>query len=169
MSSANDRHTETEGTPFHVGAQHDDGVSVGQAPLSKLASLSAPRKQASLKFFLVEDNAIIRENLAETLHEMVGAEIVGISDAENEATLWLSDPSHDWDVVVVDIFLKRGNGIQVVAALQGCVRQQRVIVLSNYASPEVRRKCLSLGADAVFDKSTELDDLIEYCAKVQMH
>jgi len=35
-----------------------------------------------LKFFLVEDNVIIRENLADTLHEMVGAEVVGISEAQ---------------------------------------------------------------------------------------
>jgi len=35
-----------------------------------------------LKFFLVEDNVIIRENLTDTLHEMVGAEVVGISEAQ---------------------------------------------------------------------------------------
>ena len=130
---------------------------------------SETKKHAPLKFFLVEDNLIIRENLAETLHEMVGAEVVGVSDAQSEATQWLRDPSHEWDVAVIDIFLKRGNGVQVVAALQGLRHQQQVIVLSNYASPEVRSECLRLGADAVFDKSTELDDLIEFCAKVKMH
>lgn len=100
---------------------------------------------------------------------MVGADVVGMSDAQSEATIWLCDPSHEWDIAVVDIFLKRGNGIRVVAALQGCTRQQKVIVLSNYASQEVRNECLRLGADAVFDKSTELDELIEFCAKVQTH
>ena len=127
------------------------------------------KRSGPLKFFLVEDNPIIRENLAETLTEMVGAEVVGMAEAQSEATLWLCDASHEWDVAVVDIFLKRGNGIQVVAALQGCKREQKVIVLSNYASPEVRSECLKFGADAVFDKSTELDDLIEFCAKVQTH
>ena len=129
----------------------------------------ATKKQGSLKFFLVEDNAIICENLADTLHEMVGAELVGIADAQSEATQWLCDPSHEWDVAVVDIFLKRGNGIQVVAALQSVKRQHQIIVLSNYASPEVRSACLRLGADAVFDKSTELDELIEFCVKAHAH
>ena len=127
------------------------------------------REQSPLKFFLVEDNSIIRENLAETLHELVGADVVGISDTQDEATQWLCDPSHEWDIAVVDIFLKRGNGIQVVARLQHDKRRQHIIVLSNYASPEIRDKCLRLGADAVFDKSTELDDLLEYCSRVNMH
>ena len=123
----------------------------------------------ALKFFLVEDNPIIRENLAETLNELVGAEVVGFADTQHEATQWLCDPSHEWDVAVVDIFLKHGNGIQVVASLQCDNRQRRVIVLSNYASLDIRNQCLSLGADAVFDKSTELDDLLAYCAKVKLH
>jgi DNA-binding NarL/FixJ family response regulator len=38
-----------------------------------------------------------------------------------------------------------------------------MVVLSNYATPEIRTHCLQLGADAVFDKSTEIDDLIDFC------
>ena len=38
-----------------------------------------------------------------------------------------------------------------------------MVVLSNYATPDVRRKCLELGADRVFDKSNEIDALIAYC------
>ena len=163
------RNTEGAATYFHAGTAGDEDELSGRSPLSKNGSVGTTRRHGPLKFFLVEDNPLIRENLAETLHEMVGAEVVGISDAQSEATLWLCDPSHEWDVAVVDIFLKRGNGVQVVAALQGHKRQQKIIVLSNYASPEVRSQCLRLGADAVFDKSTELDDLIEYCAKVQTH
>jgi two-component system OmpR family response regulator len=44
--------------------------------------------------------------------------------------------------------------------------QQRVIVLSNYATADIRARCLALGADAVFDKSTELDIFLDYCAQV---
>jgi len=36
-------------------------------------------------------------------------------------------------------------------------------VLSNYASADVRRRCLALGADRVFDKSAQIDDLLSYC------
>lgn len=164
--------------PAHFNVGHcDEEISASSERPTLASAASTTKRQEALKFFLVEDNAIIRENLAETLHEIVGAEVVGMSDSQNEATAWLCDPSHAWDVAVIDIFLKRGNGVQVVAALktrpacQTCngQQQQQIIVLSNYASPEVRSECLRLGADAVFDKSTELDDLIEFCANVNTH
>jgi DNA-binding NarL/FixJ family response regulator len=42
----------------------------------------------------------------------------------------------------------------------------RRVVLSNFATPEVRRRCLALGAAEVFDKSRDLDALIDYCDKL---
>ena len=42
----------------------------------------------------------------------------------------------------------------------------KVVVLSNYATPDMRRKCLELGADRVFDKSNEIDALILYCCRL---
>ena len=161
----------TQSSPYFNGSAEQSNTDEPNSYASPTSAgiADTTKRGGPLKFFLVEDNPIIRENLAETLTEMVGAEVVGMAEAQSEATLWLCDASHEWDVAVVDIFLKRGNGIQVVAALQGCKREQKVIVLSNYASPEVRSECLKFGADAVFDKSTELDDLIEFCAKVQTH
>ena len=157
-------------TSIHCSvSDSDDKATASSARLTPSDPSGTVRTSGPVKYFLVEDNVIIRENLADTLHEMVGAEIVGIADAQAEATLWLCDPLHDWDVAVVDVFLKRGNGLQVVAALQRRKSQNQVIVLSNYASSEIRNECLRLGADAVFDKSTELDDLIEYCTRVRTH
>ena len=40
---------------------------------------------------------------------------------------------------------------------------QKIIVLSNHATNDVRWRCAQLGADAVFDKSTEIDALVDYC------
>ena len=42
----------------------------------------------------------------------------------------------------------------------------KLVVLSNYATPDMRRKCLELGADRVFDKSNEIDALILYCCRL---
>jgi len=36
-------------------------------------------------------------------------------------------------------------------------------VLSNYATSDMRERCAQLGVDAVFDKSTELDDMLAWC------
>jgi DNA-binding NarL/FixJ family response regulator len=42
-----------------------------------------------------------------------------------------------------------------------------MIVLSNHATRDIRWRCAQLGADAVFDKSTELDELVDYCVSVR--
>ena len=85
--------------PAHFNVGHcDEEISASSERPTLAGAASTTKRQEALKFFLVEDNAIIRENLAETLHEIVGAEVVGMSDSQNEATAWLCDPSHAWDV-----------------------------------------------------------------------
>ena len=34
---------------------------------------------------------------------------------------------------------------------------------SNYATPDIRKRCAQFGVDAVFDKSNEIDALIDFC------
>ena len=116
-----------------------------------------------LRIYLVEDNPIIRESLTETLTELVGSVTVGSSETELGAKNWLAQNAGEWDLAIVDLFLKQGSGIQVVSSLRERADAQKVVVLSNYAAPEVRRECLRLGADRVFDKTNEIDPLIDFC------
>ncbi|MGZ8260491.1 MAG: hypothetical protein ACXWUL_08070, partial [Caldimonas sp.] len=51
-------------------------------------------------------------------------------------------------------------------AAAGAGLPAKLVVLSNYATPDMRRKCLELGADRVFDKSNEIDALILYCCRL---
>ena len=68
------------------------------------------------------------------------------------------------DLVIVDLFLRSGSGLGVLRHLREAGSPSRRIVLTNYATEEVRERCLALGADKVFDKSTDLDALISYCS-----
>jgi hypothetical protein len=45
-------------------------------------------------------------------------------------------------------------------------QRYKMVVLSNYATLDMRSKCLELGADRVFDKSNEIDALISYCGRL---
>jgi CheY-like chemotaxis protein len=115
--------------------------------------------------FLVEDNLTIRENLIPALEDLGGAQIVAIAETEDEAKDWLGAHAGDWDLAVVDMFLKEGNGIGVVVVCQNRQKHQRVAVLTNYATDAIRQRCLKAGADAVFDKSTQLEEFFDYCQK----
>jgi two-component system OmpR family response regulator len=119
--------------------------------------------QVELKTYIVEDNATIRDNLVDTLEELASVQSLGWSEAEDEAKRWLAGHRSQWDLLIVDLFLKQGSGLGVLEACQDRGREQRVIVLSNYATSDMRRRCTQLGADAVFDKSNEIDALVDYC------
>lgn len=117
----------------------------------------------ALRTYLVEDSPVIRESLIATLEELVPVEVVGTAEDEFTALKWLGQADHPVDLVIVDIFLKDGSGLGVLRGSHASKRQHKMVVLSNYATPDMRRKCLALGADQVFDKSHELDALIAYC------
>ena len=121
----------------------------------------------SLRAYIVEDSPTIRENLIETLHELAQVEAVGLADTEAEGRAWLAQHPDAWDIAVVDLFLRQGSGLRVVEACRQRRHGQKVIVLSNHASSDMRRRCAQLGADAVFDKSTEIDALLDYCVKAR--
>ena len=116
-----------------------------------------------LKTYLVEDNATIRENLIDALEELASIETVGASATEDEGKTWLAQHPAHWDLAIVDLFLRQGSGLGVLAACRERLPHQRLVVLSNYATADVRVRCAQLGADAVFDKSNEIDALIDYC------
>jgi DNA-binding NarL/FixJ family response regulator len=117
-----------------------------------------------LKTYLVEDSAVIRDSLIATLQELTPVRVVGVAEDQATATRWLADPGHQAALVIIDIFLKRGSGLGVLQACAAVQPDRKMVVLSNYATPDMRRKCLDLGADRVFDKSTEIDALVAYSA-----
>lgn len=116
-----------------------------------------------LRTYIVEDNPTIRDNLIGTLEELAGVTAVGMAETEDEGAHWLMENPGDWDLAIVDLFLKEGNGLGVLRACRRRAPQQKMVVLSNYATPDIRARCLDLGVDAVFDKSNEIDALIDYC------
>lgn len=120
----------------------------------------------ALKTFLVEDSPMIRENLIAALEELAPVEVVGTAEDERSAVDWLVAAAPPCDLVIIDIFLKGGSGLGVLRAAHDLGRPMTMVVLSNYATTDMRRRCESLGASRVFDKSNEIDALIEYCEQL---
>jgi DNA-binding NarL/FixJ family response regulator len=63
----------------------------------------------------------------------------------------------------VDLFLAEGSGLGVLEACGQGREHRNVVVLTSHATPEMRQRCLELGARAVFDKGTEFRELLEFC------
>lgn len=119
-----------------------------------------------IKTYIVEDSPVIRENLIATLEELSPVQVVGTAADESTAVQWLARSGQGVDLVIVDLFLKGGSGLGVLRAAQTMSQRHLLVVLSNYVTPDMRRQCLALGADQVFDKSNDLDALILYCSRL---
>ncbi|WP_088278973.1 response regulator transcription factor [Ideonella sp. A 288] len=119
-----------------------------------------------LTIYLVEDSPVIRENLIGTLEELAPVEVVGMAEDEATAVAWMSQPGRQVDMLIVDIFLKGGSGLGVLREAARLLPNSTRLVLTNFATRDMRMKCLALGAFRVFDKSNEIDALIECCTEL---
>jgi DNA-binding NarL/FixJ family response regulator len=118
----------------------------------------------ALKAFVVEDNVWIRESLIEALRDLADIDTRAFAGSEKAAVAWLTDPSNEWDVAIIDLILEPGgSGFGVLRACHQRKPAQKLVVLTATANPDVRRLCVALGCDEVFDKSMETDALMDYC------
>ncbi|KTT15377.1 response regulator [Pseudacidovorax intermedius] len=118
---------------------------------------------AALRIFIVEDNPTIRDSLIPTLEDLTDAEIVGLAEGEDEAVRWMQAHPGGWDLAIVDLFLRQGSGLGVLRRGRSGGARQSMVVLTNYATTDMRRRCSEAGADRVFDKSNDLDAFFDYC------
>jgi DNA-binding NarL/FixJ family response regulator len=117
------------------------------------------------RVLLVEDNAQLEQSLREALAAIDGVEVAHAAATRAEAASWLREHRCDWDLAVIDIFLREGHGFDVLRQCAGREPGRRAVVLTNYTREPVRSAAQKLGADAVFDKSFEMDEFLDYCAR----
>jgi DNA-binding NarL/FixJ family response regulator len=117
--------------------------------------------KSAVRVFVVEDSELIRRRIIDNVQSLGGFDVVGFAESEEEAIEAIRKLRPD--VVVTDIRLKEGNGIEVVrqVRLAALASRPKIYVLSNYASPEYRHECELVGADAFFDKSGEYDRFLD--------
>ncbi len=97
------------------------------------------------------------------LSEVPAINIVGYADNPLSATELIVKTNPD--VVILDIFLSGGSGIHVLKNIRGKNVTAKVIMLTNYAQEEYRKKCFEEGADFFFDKSIEFDRVVDVISK----
>lgn len=117
---------------------------------------------ATKNVFVVEDSAPVRARLIEWLGGIEGVRVVGEAGTAEEAVSGILHTKPRY--VVLDFQLEGGTGADVLRALRQQVPQTVFIVITNHTQPQFRRVCMEAGADAFFDKSTELGKVREMIA-----
>jgi DNA-binding NarL/FixJ family response regulator len=115
--------------------------------------------QTQNSVFIVDDSPVVRDRLSCLISELPGIEVVGESEIAFEAVHAIRRLKPD--AVVLDISMPGGSGMYVLET----VKRQRpcplIIMLTNFANDQYRQKCLQLGADYFFDKTTEFARVID--------
>ena len=121
-----------------------------------------------LRILLVEDSPRLVEELQAALEELAKARVVATAAEETEACAWMDSRTQGCDVAIIDVFLRSGSGLGVLEHIAAYERPPQRVVLTNYATRDMRSRCRALGADAVFDKSTEIEELVEWLSASQV-
>ncbi|SEK16540.1 MULTISPECIES: response regulator transcription factor [unclassified Variovorax] len=115
---------------------------------------------------LIEDSQTFRDGLIPALHDMAAVEVIAVAETARDAVAALGALPDRWQLAVVDLVLREGSGLDVLRAMERRLAHQRVVVLTNYATPEMRERVQRLGADVLFDKFTEMDAFFEWCTQL---
>lgn len=108
-----------------------------------------------MKVFIADDSSPVRQRLAAQLSELESVELVGQAGDAHAALKAICQLRPD--VVVLDIRMPGGSGLQVLEALKRDTPAPTVIMLTAFPYPQYRRKCLEAGAEYFFDKTTEFE------------
>ncbi len=107
--------------------------------------------------FLVDDSDVVRQHLTQLVQSVPGAQVIGEADMAFDAIYAIRrlKPS----VVVLDIAMPGGSGIEVLEAIRREAHRPTVIMLTNFSQERYRERCLELGADHFLDKLSQIDRL----------
>jgi DNA-binding NarL/FixJ family response regulator len=121
---------------------------------------------APVTVFLADDSAAIRSRVAELLRASAMA-VVG--EAETPAASIDGILAARPDVVVLDVQLEGGTGLQVLQAVRRADPGIAFVVFSNNAGPAYRKRYLGEGATQFLDKSSEFPRLAQAVAEAPRH
>lgn len=128
--------------------------------MSETKTMQIDSKCQPLRIFLVEDSIEVRELIIENLAMIPGVVVAGVSDTEHDALKQLD--SLPCDVLIVDIQLKKGNGINLLRHISESKKPTPLkIICSNNATEVFRRVGRQYGVNHFFDKTAEFPQLFE--------
>jgi len=112
-----------------------------------------------VRVLIADDSEALVQRLVTTLAKLDGIEIVGHAETVAEAAEGVRNLRPD--VVILDIRMPGGSGIDVLDGMKRDRVTPTVIVLTNYDYPQYRKKCLQSGASFFFDKSAEFEKVAQ--------
>jgi YesN/AraC family two-component response regulator len=119
-----------------------------------------------LRVFIADDSLLIRERLAALVSGLEDTELVGQAGETPEAMEAIQRLKPD--VVILDIHMPGGSGLQVLKTIKQAESAPVAIMLTAYSYSQYRRSCMQAGAEYFFDKSTEFNRVSQVLEQLRM-
>ena len=127
-------------------------------PITHIGDEISRRKLNNLNVLIVEDCPGIQLRLAEMFNSVAGLTIVGQAHSVSGAIETIREVNPH--IVVLDLQLTDGNGIEVLRTAKEINPEIKVVVFTNLSDSQYRQRCADLGADYFLCKSTEARSLL---------
>ena len=113
----------------------------------------------NITVFLADDSMVLRERVLDMLRDIPGVEVLGCAEDGLHAIDCIRALRPD--VVILDIQMPRGTGLDVLKNIRPVNGTPLMIVFTNFSYPQYRKRALDGGADYFFDKTAEFENLRE--------
>ncbi len=117
-----------------------------------------------MNILIVEDSEKVRESLVKLIKLIYGA--CDIVESDNIAKAKSLIPHKEFEIAILDLNLPDGSGIELISSLKSS-NCKNIVIFSNTTSDYIRTKCSNLGADHIFDKTSEFEELIALLEDLQ--
>ncbi len=142
----------------HPHSRQELGVFPAESAIAGMERIKE-RPGTSVRFVIVDDSAVIRRRLVSMLSEIEGVQFAGEAVDAHDGAAMIRDLNPD--LVILDIRMSDRSGISLLEDVKNEPNLPTIIILTNYPYAAYRKRCMELGANYFFDKSTEFTKVEE--------
>jgi two-component system invasion response regulator UvrY len=117
-----------------------------------------------IKVLVADDHAIVRRGLRQILAETQDIMVAGEAASGHEVLSLVREQR--WSVVVLDIGLPGGSGLELLGAIRREKPEVPVLILTVHPEEQYAVRCIKAGAAGFLTKESAPDRLIEAVRKV---
>ena len=110
-----------------------------------------------IRVLVADDHAVVREGIRHVLSEGHGFDVVGEAASAAEAVKLAGE--FDPDVVLLDVSMPGGTGLEVIGAVRRAASQARVLILSVHDEAEYVLQAVRAGAHGYLRKDSSPNDV----------
>jgi DNA-binding NarL/FixJ family response regulator len=111
-----------------------------------------------IRVYLADDEKLIRQGIRKLLELGEGLQVVGEAADGEEAIARIDREAVD--VLLLDVRMPRGNGLEVLAALKEAGRLPSTLMLTTFDDPELLLQAVRHGAHGFLSKDVSLEELL---------